>query len=225
MENTATNPEQVTLEETLNKTDFGHWLYENRKPLFIVLALIFLSASGYGVLLKYQQSRNKDIAAQVFDFRQTTFANLNESKIKDDEFITAFKTLPSEVIESVNMKVLVVEAVKKWALENKGQQMNQLLKLVYPSFKVQSFIDVLLGQIYMASLENLNQVDEALEVGKQIVTGPVKVMLPKVYLDLGRLNLLKKDTAQAKIHFDYVLANHPNSDSARLARLMKKQTK
>ena len=72
MENTATNPEQVTLEETLNKTDFGHWLYENRKPLFIVLALIFLSASGYGVLLKYQQSRNKDIAAQVFDFRQTT---------------------------------------------------------------------------------------------------------------------------------------------------------
>jgi len=49
------------------------------------------------------------------------------------------------------------------------------------------------------------------------------VMLTKAYMDLGRLYLAKNDNAKAKTNFDYIIANYPNDELAKMARMYLQQ--
>jgi Tfp pilus assembly protein PilF len=76
-----------------------------------------------------------------------------------------------------------------------------------------------LVQNYAAIAESNGDNDQAISVLESYIASGNKVFLTKAYLDLGRLYILKNDQTRAKKNLDYIIANHPNDELAKLARL------
>ena len=67
--------------------------------------------------------------------------------------------------------------------------------------------------------ENLNKLDEALKHLNTLISGSIKYMEDKIYLDLGRLQLKTGDTEKAKSSFQHVIDNGKEEEFKKMAKL------
>ncbi len=76
MADASTETNSLTLEESLNKTDFGHWLYEHRKSFIAAVVLVFIGASGWLLYKQYAKKQAQEYSAQVYLFEQGALKEL-----------------------------------------------------------------------------------------------------------------------------------------------------
>lgn len=220
-EATSTQNPNVTLEESLNNTDMGHWIYEHRKSFMASVIVVLLGTVCY-VIWKQQQAAELDrLAAQVHVFEKAALEELRGGKMTPADFVSKFQALPKDVQTASPMVPVALSAANLLREKGDGANAYAILKLMMKEggVKTSSLSYMFLVQNYAAMAETQGDTDEAIRVLEAYVASGNQVFLTKAYLDLGRLYLAKNDQAKAKKNLDYIIANHPNDELAKVARL------
>lgn len=221
----TTTPEapQVTLQEALDKTDFGHWMYSHRKSFIAAVVLVFVGASGWMLFQQYSRKQAQERSAQVYEFESQVAAPLREGKGGVAEFTSKFQALPSDVKASPSMLPVALQTAAYLVEKGEPVLAQSVLKNVTDAVGAKSPLYIMVAHSYAALAEKNGQADEAIKTLEAYVSQGHKVMLAKAYLDLGRLYLGKQDTAKARANFEHIVANHPNDEWAKMAKLYLQQ--
>lgn len=206
-----------TLEQTLNKTDFGHALFENRKLFFGLLLAILLGVTGFVVWRQTKHSSALDNSVNVFEFQSGIWSDVKANKTGVPELVKAFEGLDESTRNAPVMLPVVME-MSKFLYEkgNFAEAEAILSKTGKTSNPVGAFF---ISMQRAVVLEKLGKVDEAIAVLEPLAQGKEALMPAKVSLELGRLFLTKGDKAKAQTQFDYVINTFPNDEQAKLAKL------
>lgn len=211
-----------TLEQTLNKTDLGHTIYENRKVFFAALVAVLVGCLGY-VFWKQQSHKSaQDTSLKVFEFQNGAWADAKAGKTAPADLVKTFEGLDDATKKAPVMIPVALEIGK--FLYDKGQlaEAEAILSKVESKHPVSSFF---VGMQRAAILEKLGKTDEAISVLEPLAQNKEALMPAKISLDLGRLYLMKGEKGKAQTQFDYIINTFPNDDQAKLAKLYLAQIK
>ncbi len=212
-----------TLEQSLNKTDFGHLIYENRKIFFAALIAVIVAVTGYVGWKQNRKSTALNNSVKVFEFQSGPWTEAKAGKMATADLVKAFDALDEGVRAAPVMLPVVLEMGKFLYEKGNFAEAEAILSKVDATTKhpVSSFF-VKMQRVVV--LEKLGKTDEAISVLEPLAQGKETLMPAKISVELGRFYLLKGDKAKAKTQFDYVISTFPNDDQAKLAKLYLAQT-
>ncbi len=215
----ATNAASV--EQTLNKTDFGHMVYENRKIFFGILVAILVGALGYAIWNQSKKSAAVKDAEQVFKFQSTSWADAKAGKESPQDLVKSFEGLPDDIRNAPLMLPVVLEMGKfLYEKDSLNEAYGILSKVKVSNHPVSSFF---LNMQKAVVLEKLGKTDEAIATLEELAKSKEALMPAKISLDLGRLYLLKGEKGKAQTQLEYVINTYPNDEQAKLAKLYMSQ--
>lgn len=206
-----------TIEQTMNKTDLGHMLYENRKILVAVIVALLVGVTAFFTWKKIQASKAHDTAKEAFEFQNGTWAEAKLGKHSGADLVKAFGELDQSVRASSVVLPLALEMSK--FLYDKGEftEANEILSLV-PEMGNQT-ANFFLGMQKAVILEKVGKTDDAIAILEKLVAQKDSLIPGNVAVDLGRLYLLKGEKGKAQTQFDYVINTYPNDEAAKVAKL------
>ncbi len=207
-----------TLEQTLNKTDFGHILYENRKLFFGILATILLGISAFLVWQKAHENSAIKNAVQVFEFQSKTWADAKAGKIPTADLVKAFEGLSQDVRSTPIMLPVALE-MGKFLYEKAAYAEAEIILSQVQGAATHPVSSFFISMQRSVVLEKLGKIDEATALLEKLAQTKEGLLASKVSLELGRLYLAKGDKGKAQTQFDYVLNTYPNDDAAKMAKL------
>lgn len=206
-----------TLEQTLNKTDLGHTLYENRKVFFAAIIAVLVVVTGYVGWRQTQKGAALTDSVEVFEFQNGTWADAKAGKTAVPELVKAFEGL-DEGVRSAPIMLPVVLEMGKFLYEkgNYAEADAILSKVTDVKHPVASFF---LTMQRVAVLEKLGKTDDAIKALEPLAQDKEVLMPAKVSNELGRLYLAKGEKGKAQTQFDYVINTFPNDEQAKIAKL------
>jgi len=211
-----------TLEQTLNKTDLGHTIYEYRKVFFGLILAVLVGASGYALWRQAQKSAALETSVKVFEFQSGIWTDAKAGKTGVPELVKAFEGL-DEKVQTAPVMVPVVLEMGKFLYE-KGNLAEADAVLSKVSGKVNHPVSSFFVSMQRAVvLEKLGKIDEAIAVLEPLAQAKEALMPAKISLELGRLYLAKGEKGKAQTQFDYIVNTFPNDELAKIAKLYREQ--
>lgn len=208
----------ATVEQTLNKTDLGHMLYENRKAFFGALIAAIVGAT---VFVGWKQSQNSaalENSVKVFEFQNGAWADAKAGKTQPADLIKAYQGLDEKIRTTPVMIPIVLEMTK--FLYEKGNFEDADKVLAEVSGKTKHPVSAFFVSMQRAVvLEKLGKIDEAIATLEPLAQNKEVLMPGKVSIELGRLYLAKGEKGKAQTQFDYVVTTFPNDEQAKIAKL------
>ena len=222
-QDTQTAQQGLSIDETLEKTDFGHFVNSNKRPILISFAIgvVLVIAISF---IKYQNDQTYvQTLNDVNQISGSIFMPYIDGTIKADEYITKFNTIDEKLLSITTVVPLTMQATSKLVEENKLEEASTQLRKVLNSLgkkhTLSLFIQLKLGAIY----EDLGKFDEALKTYESLATGSKGMMQGKIYLDLARMYQKNGMTDKARQNYEFVLKNHKDTEYAQLAKLYMEQ--
>ena len=187
--------------------------------MFLVLLIVAVVGSLSFVIYKQIAKSSQEAASEkVFEFQTKVWSEAKAQKLTADELMKGYRDLSSDTKKSALMVPLSLEMSKYLVEQNKNAEANEVLQ----AFEVGSgsaITGTFIAFQRAVVLENLGQVDEAITLLEKIAENKDAVLKAKLYLEIGRLSLVKGDKPKAKTSFEYVISNYPNDEFAKLAKL------
>lgn len=219
------NNAEQTLDETLNKTDFGQIVNDNKKIILIAGAVIVVLIFAYSM---YQQSVKSQLnltLSNAYDFKTKVIDGYTSKKLKADEFVKQMSEMPSSLKGEVSILPSVLGAVKVLSDEGKLEESAKILESWKTNFSENSFAYFFtafnLSQIY----DDLNKKDDALELLSTLKKSSIKVLKSKILLDMARLQIETNRKDDAKANLDIIVKDYKESTEAKEANFILTQIK
>lgn len=220
---TQTSSQTPTLEQTLNRTDFGHFMFENRKVFFGALLAAVMAVLAFIGWKQMQEASSLERSMKVFEFHTKTWEDAKSGKLTPQELVQKYSALPSDVHSSAVMVPVALEMGK--FLFDKGSYLEAetiLAKIDVSKLPLGKFF---VGMQRYVVLEKLGKTDEAIATLEGVLKEESTFMKALVSVELGRLYLSKGEKGKAQTQFDYVVSTFPNDEHAKLAKLYLAQMK
>jgi predicted negative regulator of RcsB-dependent stress response len=193
-------------------------VYENRKGIFVVIIAVLVGAIGYALWNQGQASRARDISVKVFEFQSGTWADAKSGKVQSADLLKSFQGLDEEVKTAPIMVPVALEMSKFLAEKGENEEAAALLNELDGKTKnsLTAFFVTLQRTVI---LEKMGKIDEAIQSIEALSQKKDVLMPSKVFLELGRLYLVKGEKGKAQTQFEYVVSTYPNNEEAKLAKL------
>src|SRR5690606_12322703 len=101
-----------SIEQTLNKTDLGHSIYEHRKTLFAVVIAVLIGATGYALWQQMQKSSALENSEKVFEFQSGAWADAKAGKKTVPDLVKSFEELDKNIQTAPVMLPIILEMSK-----------------------------------------------------------------------------------------------------------------
>lgn len=211
-----------TLEETLNHTDFGHIVYENRKALLGVLLAVVVAVTGFVLWKESKKSAALDNSVKVYEFQKSVWAEAKAGKVSDSDLVAKFDALDKSVQTAPIMIPLALE-MGKYLAEKGSLKEAEAILAKFEGVKLHP-----VGAYFVASQkaviqEKNSNLDGAIKTLEDLSQIKETIMADRTAVELARLYLLKGEKGKAQIQLDHVIATYPNGDEAKVAKLYKAQ--
>lgn len=207
-----------TLEQTLNKTDFGHTLYENRKILIALVIVILVGVVGWVAWKESKETAALNNAVEVFEFQAGPWSEAKAQKMAPQALAKSFASLPKSVQSAPVMVPIVLEMGKFLYDKNNFTEAEAILSLVDGTVKHHATATFVALQRAVV-LEKLEKLDEAIASLEGISKREESLLPAKVSIELGRLYLKQGEKGKAQTQFENVVNTYPNDEQGRLAKL------
>lgn len=213
--------ETPNIDETLNKTDFGQVINENKKPIMIGFVLILVGIVAYSVFSHFQAKQHTVKLNKAFDIQATVFTPYLEGKTKTADFIKSLKEVNQSFVGEVTLVPAFLEALNKLNKEDKAALIAELalVEAWYKNLKTGTELQMLFGLSLVSLYEDNKKYDEAIKVLEVLIASKNDVLKSKLYLDLGRIYLSKNDKTNAASNFQFIVDKYADSDEAPMAKL------
>ncbi len=210
---------QNQIDETMNKTELGHWLLEHKNG--ILISIVILAAVIFGAILYMniaQKNLQKDLA-RISKFKDTTLNSYIDEKSKKDELVIELEQVLKDVGDRRATAQLLVEVTQ--ALHKNGQVEDAIkyLEKAWQLVKKNDYASYVIASNLAVLYEENKQYKKASELLEKIVQAKNKVYEPKLYLDLGRLYNLQGNDVKAQLNWKYVVDNFPNDELSNIAQI------
>lgn len=206
-----------TLQQTLDRTDFGHFMYENRKAFFGALIAAVVCVLGFVSWKQSQETASVERSVKVFEFQTKAWADAKNGKITPQELLEKYNALPSEVLSSAVVIPVSLEIGKFLFEKGSFTEADAVLSKVDVSKNALGKFFV--GMQRYVVLEKLGKIDEAIVTLEGVLKLEESFMKPLIAVELGRLYLTKGEKGKAQTQFDYVVSTFPNDEHAKLSKL------
>ena len=221
--------ETQTLEQTLEKTDLGHFVNTNKNAILAAAAVLLASIAGFS-MYKYNADKSyQEHLSAVYKFQSTNitpFLELKEIKTQDiDKVISDLKNAPVEVVKNPNFLSVLFDVTRKLEQEKNATQLIPVYEAVIKNYRPKEYAYFFLALKLAVLYEDNGKIDETITLLESIVSANHDILKSKVYLDLGRLYKQKGESDKARANFDYIIKNDKNSEYAKLAGLFLMQLK
>ncbi len=204
------------IEQQLDKTDFGHFVYTYRKLLLAVFVAIVLGATGYLLWKQSKESSALKRADEVYTFASTSWAEAKSGKLTPEVLVKNFNSLPDDVRQAPSMVPVVLEMGNFLADKGLFSEANEILKSASGLDELGNYF---IGMQRVVILEKLGQDDEAISILEGLNAKKGLPLPQKVSLELGRFYMKKGDKGKAQSQFQEVISSYPNDDYAKIAKL------
>jgi predicted negative regulator of RcsB-dependent stress response len=206
-----------TLEQTLNRTDFGHFMFENRKTFFGALVAVVICVLAFLGWKQMQEASALERSVKVFEFQTRTWEEAKAGKITPQELVKKYTDLPADVQKSPVMVPVALE-IGKFLFE-KGAFAEADIVLTKVDVSQNPLGKFFVGMQRYVVLGKLGKTDEAITTLEEVLKQEGGFMNALVAVELGRLYLAKGEKGKAQTQFDYVVSTYPNDEHAKLAKL------
>lgn len=216
----STNQDVQTLEETLERTDLGHIINENKKLVGIVAGLIVAALIGYVVFAKVQNSREMELLDKAYDVEKTIFIPFQDGKMKSDEFISKFNSIDKQLYTAGNLYPGLLESLNK--LKSEGKLTTEIMTTAQAwidSLDKRSRLYLLAGLSVGGMWEDLGEFDKALGIYENLVKRSSDLLKDQIFFNVGRMYIKKGDKTSAQKYFDFIFKEYEDTQYAKLARL------
>lgn len=215
---TQTMSGNQNLNQLIEQGDWAEVVNRLKIPLIGLFALIVMAVVGWGILshqMKAKQAKNDDT---IYQYDLKYLAPLSEKKVSAEEAIAQYNSLKSEL---KNYQGLYPVALRLADVLTAQGQKDQVRPIVEDAFNHSDsvYVKALAGMRLAALLEDMNDLEGAEKTLLAMASSKVKVMEAKIYLDLGRISLLKGDKEKAREHFEFVRDNTQEQEFIRMAKL------
>ncbi len=216
-EATQTQSQTPTLEQTLDRTDFGHFMYENRKAFLALLVAVLVSVVGYSVWKESKRSAAMEDSFKAFEFQSKSWTLAKEGKMTPEELVKTFEGLDPKIQASPILVPTILEMSKFFYEKGLSKEADAVLSKASDVKEPVSAFFVNLQRSVI--LEKMGNVEGAITALEKINTSKDSFLPAKVSVELGRLYLLKGDKGKAQTQFENVVSSYPNDSEAKIAKL------
>lgn len=203
--------------EQINKTDFGHFLYEYRKPFFAAMIAVAVAVLGFLGWKQAQEASALETSVKVFEFQKKTWTEAKAGKISSQDLVQQFNGLPADVQSAPVMMPVALEMGK--FLFDKGSYAEAETILSRVDVSKSPLAKFFVGLQRYVVQEKLGKTDDAIATLEDMLKQEGGFMNAFVAVELGRLYLAKGEKGKAQSQFDYVVSTYPNDEHAKLAKL------
>jgi predicted negative regulator of RcsB-dependent stress response len=211
-----------SLEQALNKTDFGHIVFEYRKVFLALLLAILVGVLGWVIWRETSKSSALDNSVKVFEFQTNVWTQAQAGKIEAAELVKRFGELDQNVQRAPVMIPVALEMGKflydKGALPEAETVLSRLDGNV--AHPVGAFF---IGLQRAVVLEKMGNLDGAIASLENLAKNKDVLMPARVSVELGRLYLAKGEKGKAQTQLEYVIDTYPNDEQAKIAKLYQAQ--
>lgn len=211
----------INLDETLNKTDLGQIINDNKKPILIGFMVILIAIVAYS-FFNYQQniSQEEDLT-QAYEIKNTVFTPYFEDKIKTAELFQKLEKVPADLVGHVSLVPSLLEAIKKAHTASESELLSHLslIESWYSNVKGQGKLDLFFTLSLIALYEDNKMEQKAITEVERLISQKSEVLKSHLYLTLGRLYTNVGNQEKAKSTFKYLLEKYPNSNEVSLAKI------
>lgn len=235
---TNTPAPTVQVESALKRTELGISILHHKNFYLSVLVGCLLLAGAFGGYRSWSQKKQNAAAKAVYDFEQAYLVSAPmadegageedadrpkepEEKVLTPEGLDKFASLIGDYRSQPVVIPLTLKMAHKVSTDEMVKKFLPHLESVYSAHAKVPVMGLYLGLSVAAFQEDAGKTDEAVKTLESLASSPDKTMAEdKIYLDLGRLYRLKGDETKAQAQWDHLLKNFPNSEWARLAKLL-----
>jgi predicted negative regulator of RcsB-dependent stress response len=209
----------VAVEQTLEKTDFGHVINQNKNLILIASAVVVALIGAYSIFDYQKIKSNSQKLDAVYEFQKDIINPFLEDKVEVDAFVKNYETSMNEELYTSALYSKVALVVEKLIEKQRAGSALSILEQWEGQFDKKSdeyfFVALKLSSLY----EDSSKYSKALNLYQFLMAHPLKVLKSKVYLNAGRMNLKLGNKQQAKMNFEHITKNFPASSDNKLAQL------
>ncbi len=212
--------EAPSVEETLNKTDLGQVIADNKRPIMILGAVVVLLIIAYSIMVQVSASKAAAELDRAFKKRVELFKPFLEGAEKDDAFKAKLLKMDSDYLASPNLTPDFFTALNKLA-DDKAMDKATLdfaLKWIGKMNKKNNLY-ILSALRTTALLEDNDRADEAITLLQEMLSNKIEFLNDKVNFDLGRMLLAKGEKEKARPHFQAVVDAKDVSEFQTMAKI------
>ncbi len=213
---TATTPHNP-VDEALQSTELGTFISRNKVSVIGFVVFIILGVFAWGGYSVYSNSKNDELSAVVYDYKDKNFAKLVAKTMTPADYTKGYLEMASNLKGFVGLTPLAINSSDE--LTKQGDLEGSLKVLETVKDQSNPYVTYFVHSRMAVNNEDLGKTDLAIANLETIVKANIKVMESKTYLDLGRLYLKKGEKAKAKTNFQYVIDNLGQAEFVKLAKL------
>lgn len=208
-----------TLDQTFNKTDFGHFIATNKTAVLATMIFLLVGALGFSFYRNSAAEADQKTLNEIYTFNQTKLQAFGAKKMTKEELVAAYKGLDSNVLKSQSVFPLATDVAM--ALREAGDIAGaiEVMAPVLNNFSTSNYGYYFAAVNLAALYEDNNELDKAIATLENLTKAKVKVMEAKTYFDLGRIYKVKGDANNARLNFNYVISNFAQDDFAKLSKI------
>lgn len=208
-----------TLDQTLDKTDFGHFLHTHKALAIAILVAIVAGTAGFSIYRNQSEESREQAMTEIYQFSTAKLSEFQNKKITKEEILTSYNALNPKVLKNPGIFSLATDLALE--LRNQGA-IEDAIKVLEPAlgnYATSNYAYYLIALNLAVLYEDNNQLDKAIATLEGITKSKLKIMESKTYFDLGRLYKLKGDANNAHVNFNYVMTNFASDEYAKLAKI------
>jgi predicted negative regulator of RcsB-dependent stress response len=210
----------ATMTKNSVATSQSNFLSDNKNLIISLIIIILVSVLGWGGYTTYSSDKDLEIGNQVYTFQQTAFKDFSDKKIPVGEFVQELKNLSDGIGTFKGVVPLIIESADLLIERENNKEALPTLERAYTNFSGKNaYIKYFVGTRLAVVYENLDRNADAIKVLEEINNSSVKLLGPKVYIDLGRLYKKSGDLDKAKVSFEYVVENFNEPEFSKIAKL------
>lgn len=207
------------IDETLNKTEFGHVINDNKKPILILSAVVVIFIVAFSVFRYQSNQAQAQKLDSAFDIQQQAITPYLEGKIEADKAIEELKGIDQSMVGASSLAPGVLEVADKLVEDGKEDASIELLERWLGEFDSSSYLYYFTGIRLAPLYENQGEPKKAISVYEKLVSSSKGVLEPRMYLELGRLYIGEGDTTKAKSFLTHITKNFDTTEEAKFAKM------
>ncbi len=210
----------VPLQEAMNETEIGAFLFKHKNASIAVVAFIVLGVIGIGGYSYMDTKKGEKASTLVFQFREGSLKAYQDKKLDAAALVAGFGDIQKEVGGHRSLVLPLIEVTDLLVKDKHLESAHGLLEKGLADYgRKDAIVHYFLATRYAAVSEDLGQDQKALDTLEKLMGSEAKLLESKTYLDLGRLYLKLGKTDKARTSFQHVVDNPGQAELIKLARL------